>query len=94
MYVLWYARRVKRRSVPRSMMSAVEGDEAPANAPAGPPQPMTGRQKTVLWIFGLTFALMIFSVIPWGDFSASLESPSPWAGTSPSWPRCSWSAPC
>jgi uncharacterized ion transporter superfamily protein YfcC len=35
--------------------------------------PMTGRQKTVLWIFGLTFGLMIFSVIPWGDFSSSLE---------------------
>ena len=34
---------------------------------------MTGRQKTVLWIFGLTFGLMIFSVIPWGDFSSSLE---------------------
>src|SRR6516225_3066507 len=42
--------------------------------PARSPQPMTGKQKTVLWIFGLTFALMIFSVIPWGDFSASLES--------------------
>ena len=35
---------------------------------------MTGRQKTVLWIFGLTFGLMIFSVIPWGDFSSSLEA--------------------
>jgi uncharacterized ion transporter superfamily protein YfcC len=35
---------------------------------------MTGRQKTVLWIFGFTFVLMIFSVIPWGDFSSSLES--------------------
>jgi uncharacterized ion transporter superfamily protein YfcC len=34
---------------------------------------MTGRQKTVLWIFGLTFEPMIFSVIPWGDFSSSLE---------------------
>ena len=73
MYVLWYARRVKA-DPSRSMMPAVEGDEAPASAPAGPPQPMTGRQKTVLWIFGLTFGLMIFSVIPWGDFSSSLES--------------------
>ncbi len=34
---------------------------------------MTDRQKSVLWIFGLTFLLMIFSVIPWGDFSSSLE---------------------
>jgi uncharacterized ion transporter superfamily protein YfcC len=74
LYVLWYARRVKADPA-RSMMPAVEEDEASgATASSGPPAPMTGRQKTVLWIFGLTFALMIFSVIPWGDFSSSLES--------------------
>jgi uncharacterized ion transporter superfamily protein YfcC len=55
------------------MVPAIEGDDALATGPAGPPAPMTGRQKTVLWIFGLTFGLMIFSVIPWGDFSPSLE---------------------
>jgi len=73
LYVLWYARRVKGDPA-KSMVPAVEGDEALAAGQAGPPASMTGRQKTVLWIFGLTFALMIFSVIPWGDFSASLES--------------------
>ena len=56
------------------MVPAAEGDQALAGGPAGPPEPMTGRQKTVLWIFGPTFGLMIFSVIPWGDFSAPLES--------------------
>jgi len=71
-YVLWYARRVKEDPA-KSMMPAIEGDEALAAGPAGPAEPMTGRQKTVLWIFGLTFLLMIFSVIPWGDFSSSLE---------------------
>jgi uncharacterized ion transporter superfamily protein YfcC len=71
-YVLWYSRRV-RNDPAKSLMPPVEGDDAPASGPAGPPQPMTGQQKTVLWIFGLTFLLMIFSVIPWGDFSASLE---------------------
>jgi uncharacterized ion transporter superfamily protein YfcC len=71
-YVLWYARRIQADPA-RSMLPAEE-DQAPAAAPAGPPAPMTGRQKTVLWIFGLTFGLMIFSVIPWGDFSSSLES--------------------
>jgi uncharacterized ion transporter superfamily protein YfcC len=71
-YVLWYARRVKGDPA-RSLVPAAGGDEAPADAAAGPPQAMTGRQKTVLWIFGLTFLLMIFSVIPWGDFSSSLE---------------------
>ncbi len=72
-YVLWYARRVKA-DPGKSMMPALEGDQALTSEPDGPPQPMTGRQKTVLWIFGLTFGLMIFSVIPWGDFSSSLES--------------------
>jgi len=72
-YVLWYARRVKA-DPGKSMMPALEGDQALTSEPDGPPQPMAGRQKTVLWIFGLTFGLMIFSVIPWGDFSASLES--------------------
>ena len=72
LYVLRYARRVKNDPA-RSLVPATEGEAAPATAPAGPPAAMTGRQKTVLWIFGLTFGLMIFSVIPWGDFSVSLE---------------------
>jgi uncharacterized ion transporter superfamily protein YfcC len=72
-YVLWYARRVKADPA-KSMALAIEGDEAMAGETAGPPEPMTGRQKAVLWIFGFTFLLMIFSVIPWGDFSSSLES--------------------
>jgi uncharacterized ion transporter superfamily protein YfcC len=71
-YVLWYSRRV-RNDPAKSLMPPIEGDDALASGPAGPAEPMTGKQKTVLWIFGLTFLLMIFSVIPWGDFSSSLE---------------------
>ena len=72
LYVLRYARSVKNDPA-KSLVPAVEGDEALISGPAGPPEPMTGRHKIVLWIFGLTFGLMIFSVIPWGDFSSSLE---------------------
>ena len=72
LYVLRYARSVKSDPA-KSLVPAAEGDEALASEPAGPPEPMTGQHKTVLWIFGLTFGLMIFSVIPWGDFSSSLE---------------------
>jgi uncharacterized ion transporter superfamily protein YfcC len=72
LYVLRYAGRV-RGDPAKSLVPALEGDDALASGPAGPPQPITGKQKTVLWIFGLTFGLMIFSVIPWGDFSSSLE---------------------
>jgi len=81
-YVLRYAKRVKDDPT-RSLMPPVEGDQA-LLAPVGgdgaagsvttAPAVMTGRQKLVLWIFGLTFLLMIFSVIPWADFSSSLES--------------------
>ena len=71
LYVLRYARSVKND--PAKSLVPAEGEAALAAGPTGPPEPMTGRQKTVLWIFGLTFGLMIFSVIPWGDFSASLE---------------------
>ncbi len=72
LYVLRYAGRV-RGDQAKSLVPALEGDDALASGPAGPSQPMTGKQKTVLWIFGLTFGLMIFSVIPWGDFSSSLQ---------------------
>jgi uncharacterized ion transporter superfamily protein YfcC len=54
----------------------VAGDTAMpvAGAAQSAPAALTGRQKAVLWVFGLTFALMVFSVVPWSDFSSSLES--------------------
>ena len=29
---------------------------------------LTGKQKVTLWIFGLTFLVMVFGFIPWGEF--------------------------
>ena len=29
---------------------------------------LTGKQKATLWIFGLTFLVMVFGFIPWGEF--------------------------
>ena len=29
---------------------------------------LTGRQKAVLWLFGLSFVVMILGFIPWGEF--------------------------
>jgi uncharacterized ion transporter superfamily protein YfcC len=72
-YVLRYAKRVKE-DPSRSLAPPLPGDDALAAAATAEPAVMTGRQKLVLWIFGLTFLLMIFSVIPWSDFSPSLES--------------------
>jgi uncharacterized ion transporter superfamily protein YfcC len=71
LYVLRYARRV-RNDHSRSLLPATAGDEA-APARSGPVPSMTGRQRAVLVIFGLTFLLMIFSVIPWSDFDPALE---------------------
>ncbi len=74
-YVLRYAARVKA-DPSRSLVGISDADAAmlvPASAADGP-SALSGRQKAVLWVFGLTFGLMIFSVIPWSDFSPSLES--------------------
>lgn len=29
--------------------------------------PMTGRQKAILWVFGISFLIMVLGVIPWAD---------------------------
>lgn len=73
LYVLRYARKVKADPT-ASMVTPVPGDEHLMAEGEDEPPPMTGRQQAVLWVFGLTFVLMIFSVIPWSDFSPSLES--------------------
>jgi uncharacterized ion transporter superfamily protein YfcC len=68
LYVLRYARKVKADPA-KTLSPAQPGDEdLGLEADAVPPE-MTGRQKTVMWVFAFTFILMIFSVIPWGDFA-------------------------
>lgn len=76
LYVLRYAARVKAdpsRSVlagsggtPVLSLASGDGQVTPAT--------MTTRQRAVIYVFGFTFLLMVFSVIPWGDFSSSLQS--------------------
>ena len=72
LFVLRYGRKVLK-DPSKSLVKPVEGDDELAADGQEEPPKMTGGQKAVLWIFILTFALMIFSVIPWGDFSSSLE---------------------
>ncbi|MFN8126444.1 MAG: hypothetical protein U0R64_08065 [Candidatus Nanopelagicales bacterium] len=71
LYVLRYANKVKK-DPSKSLAAPVEGDDQLKADEANPPE-MTGRQKIVIWIFMLTFVLMIFSVIPWDNFNASWE---------------------
>ncbi len=72
-YVLRYASRIKK-DPSKSMAVPQEGDELLAGEGDVEPPMMTSGQKAVIWVFMLTFALMIFSVIPWSDFSESFES--------------------
>ena len=92
LYVLRYARRVHADPSKSFAPTTDEDRELGGKAGGEEPPEMVGRQKLVLWIFGLTFALMIFSVIPWSDFSVLPRGDHAWAGTSRSWRRCSSSA--
>ncbi|MFC4336191.1 YfcC family protein [Salininema proteolyticum] len=63
-YVLWYANRV-RKDPGKSWSGWQKGDhdiEATTE-----PDPLTGRQKTALWLVVLTFVFMIFSIMPWSE---------------------------
>ena len=78
LYVLRYARKVKKD--PATSLVAAQEDpgqsavEALDEAATKEPEPMTGRQKAVLWVFAGTFLLMIFSVIPWNEFNESWQA--------------------
>ena len=65
-FVLRYAKRVKL-DPSRSMVKAQEGDAELAARGLGEVPTLTGKQKSVLAIVGLTFAFMIFSIVPWAQ---------------------------
>jgi uncharacterized ion transporter superfamily protein YfcC len=64
-YVVWYAERVKAQpdrslvGFPREDAAEVEKEQSAASLT------LTGRQKLVLAITAFSFALLVFSVIPW-----------------------------
>lgn len=65
-WVLRYARKVKADPA-RSVVADVEGDdELRAHGLRDVPR-LTGREKTVLGIVGVTFAFMIFAIVPWAQ---------------------------
>lgn len=67
MYVMRYAKKVKADSG-KSLMSAVEraaAQEAHGNKDLDNIAPLTGKQKACLWVFGISFVIMIVSLIPW-----------------------------
>jgi uncharacterized ion transporter superfamily protein YfcC len=64
-YTLWYARRVKA-DPSASLVGIGPEDAALTEADARPPDPLTGRHKLIIALVALTFALLTFSIIPWG----------------------------
>jgi uncharacterized ion transporter superfamily protein YfcC len=71
-YVVWYAERAKAQPA-RSLVGFSAEDLAEAGKEqAAAEQTLTGRQKLVLGITVFSFALLIFSVVPW-DSILNLE---------------------
>ncbi|HLS41291.1 MAG TPA: YfcC family protein [Ornithinicoccus sp.] len=65
-WVVRYAQRVKK-DPSRSLVGRLPGDDEIAARGTGPAVPLTGTQKAVWWVVGLTFAFMIFSLVPWAQ---------------------------
>ena len=83
LFVLRYARRVKRDPAASIIGFDIPDDEEPdaASGPETEPPPassatLTGTQKLVLVITALTFGLMIFSVIPWSSIFGASPGPA------------------
>jgi uncharacterized ion transporter superfamily protein YfcC len=73
-WVVRYAQRV--RSDPSVSLTGFDPDDIPADAEAEKREKLTGVQKAVLVITVLTFALLIFSVIPWSSILGSTAGPA------------------
>jgi uncharacterized ion transporter superfamily protein YfcC len=78
-YVLRYAQKVLA-DPSSSIVGFRPGDrEQAVKDTAQEPSPLTTRHKVVLWAVFLTFAFMIFSIIPWaGIFSGPEAEPYSW----------------
>ncbi|MFJ6694850.1 YfcC family protein [Streptomyces sp. NPDC091272] len=65
-YVIRYAKRV-RRDPGRSLSGFLPGDHEQSAAEAVEPPPLTALHKVLLVLVAVTFAFMIFSVVPWSS---------------------------
>jgi len=73
-YVVRYAHKV-RANPEASLVGFAAGDRDQAVKQAETaPAPLTGRHKIVLVLVGLTFAFMIFSLIPWASIISGLDA--------------------
>ncbi len=71
-YILWYAGRV-RADPAKSLCGAAPGDAELAKADARAPEPLTATHKAVIGLVAFTFALLAFSIVPWGAFLGAVS---------------------
>lgn len=65
-YVLWYARRVKN-DPSKSIVGISDADVEESRGLVDDVPELTGRQKVILGVFFLSFAIMIYGFVPWSD---------------------------
>jgi uncharacterized ion transporter superfamily protein YfcC len=65
-FVIWYARRVQK-DPSKSVVGVSPKDAEDAKGLVTDVPALTGRQKLILVLFGLTFVVMIYGFIPWND---------------------------
>lgn len=67
-YVMAYGKKVRRDPSQSLVYHMKESNEKHfLSQKGGSGEKMTGRQKAVLWVFGLSFFIMVLGVIPWAE---------------------------
>lgn len=94
-FVLRYAAKVKKGPATSLVGFDIDDEEEEAAPPVDIDSKLTGIQKLVLVITGLTFGLMIFSVIPWSSIFGGTTGPAEYdayhvTATEPYWFELNW----
>ena len=68
-YVMSYARKIKTDPSKSQVYRLKEENEAHflAQSDGAEVGPLNGKQKAILWVFALSFLIMVLGVIPWAD---------------------------
>jgi uncharacterized ion transporter superfamily protein YfcC len=87
LYTLWYAKRVKT-DPSKSFVGVDAEDAALAETDATVPAALTARQRLIIGLVAFSFALLTFSIIPWGtildnaavdpETHKTIGAPFPW----------------
>lgn len=93
-YTLWYATRVK--ADPTKSLCGISAEDAElAEADAGAPEPLTATHAAVIGLVFFTFALLAYSIVPWGAIfnNAAVDLYTNKTINSPLWWELGWWLP-